>query len=301
MAKVVVTGGAGFIGAHLVDQLVIEGYDVHVVDTLVTGKREDVNPKATLHETDVRDQAALTKLFAGAVYVFHLAALPRVQFSIDFPFESHDTNVNGTLSALLAARGAGVQRFVFSSSSSVYGDLPVLPMHEDAVAKPQSPYGLQKYMCEMHCKMAYDMYQVPTVSLRFFNAYGVRQDPTSAYALVTIKFVFQKKVGQPLTITGDGTQTRDFTHVSDIVQATILAATNGTVGHGEVINIGGGNNVSVNRIAELIGGPSIYIPSRVEPRHTLSDITRAKILLGWLPKVSIEEGIEELKSFYIVE
>lgn len=300
MKKVVVTGGAGFIGSHLTDLLVSEGYDVHVVDTLVAGKREDVHTNATLHEIDVRDLAALTDVFSNTEYVFHLAALPRVQFSIEYPLESHDVNVTGTWNTLIAAKNAGVKRFVFASSSSVYGDQPTLPSRENHPTSPQSPYGLQKCIGEQYTRMAYTLYGLPTVSLRFFNAYGSRQDPQSAYALVTIKFLFQKKEGTPLTITGDGTQTRDFTHVSDIVRATHLAATSASVGAGEVINIGAGRGVSVNRIAELIGGPSVYIAPRVEPHDTLADISQAQKLLGWEPKVTIEEGILSLKSVYSV-
>jgi UDP-glucose 4-epimerase len=298
MSKVVVTGGAGFIGSHLTDQLVAQGHEVHVVDTLIAGKREDVHTNATLHEVDVRDLSVLTAIMSGAKYVFHLAALPRVQFSIDHPLESHDTNVNGTLNALLAARDAGAQRFVFASSSSVYGDLPVLPMHEEMLVVPQSPYGVQKRIGELYVKNVQSIYGLPTVSLRFFNVYGPRQDPSSAYALVTIKFLFQKKEGKPLTITGDGTQTRDFTYVSDTVSGIIAAAESPRVGAGEIINLGAGSSVSVNRIAELIGGPTTYIAPRVEPHDTLADRSRAEELLGWKPLISIEEGIAKLKSSY---
>ncbi len=298
--KVVVTGGAGFIGSHVTDALVEENYDVHVVDTLVAGKREDVNKNAVLHEVDVRDTEKLASILSGAECVLHLAALPRVQFSIEHPLESHDVNVTGTWSTLMAAKKAGVRRLVFASSSSVYGDQLQLPSNEDQPPAPKSPYGLQKYMGECYAKMAHDLYGLETVSLRFFNAYGTRQDPLSPYALVTIKFLFQKKEGKPLTITGDGTQTRDFTHVSDIARSMLLASKSAYVGQGEVINIGAGKGVSVNRIAELIGGPTMNIAPRIEPHDTCADIRRAKKLLNWEPRVSVEEGVKELKTVYTV-
>lgn len=298
MKKAVVTGGAGFVGSHLADLLVTEGYTVEVVDTLVGGKREHVNPKATLHEVDVRDYEKLVDIMNGAEFVFHLAALPRVQYSIDYPEETNAVNIGGTLSVLRAAHKAGVKRVVYAASSSAYGNQPTLPLSEDMKADPLSPYGLQKYVGELYAKVFADVYGLPTVSVRFFNVYGPRLDPEGAYALVIGKFLKQKKDGVPLTITGDGEQTRDFTHISDIVRGTLLAATSEKVGKGEVINLGRGKEATVNKVAELIGGPTAYIPPRIEPRHTRADVRLAKELLGWEPKVSLEEGIAELKQIF---
>lgn len=282
MKKVVVTGGAGFIGTHIVEALKKEGYDVQIVDIK--------------QGSDVRDTDALRALFVGATFVFHLAALPRVQYSLEHPQETNDTNVSGTLSVLTAARDAGVSKVIYSASSSAYGDTDTLPLNEAMPAKPISPYALQKYIGELYCKLFSEVYKLPTVSLRYFNVYGPGADPNGAYALVIAKFLQQRVEGKPITITGDGSQTRDFTHVRDVVRANLLAATDDRVGKGEVINIGAGKNTSVKKIAELIGGPIEHVAPRLEPHDTLADNTLAKNLLGWEPTVSLEEGIAELKK-----
>ena len=282
MAKVVVTGGAGFIGTHVCDALRKEGYEVVSVD-IKTGD-------------DVRDTEKMRTMFAGAEFVFHLAALPRVQYSIEHPQETHDTNVNGTLSALMAAQDAGVKKFIYSASSSAYGDQPVMPLVEMMPARPKSPYGLQKHIGELYCRLWSEVYGLPTVSLRYFNVYGPGASAEGAYALVIAKFLQQRTEGKPLTITGDGTQTRDFTHVRDVVRANLLAAESPNVGHGEVINIGAGKNASVNKVAELIGGPVEQVVARLEPHDTLADNTLAKKLLGWEPQVTLQQGIAELKK-----
>ena len=295
--KIVVTGGAGFIGAHIVDALVERGDDVHVVDNFAGGKRADrINPNATYHEVDVRDYDKLAPIVAGAAYVFHEAALPRVQYSIEHPQETFSVNVEGTVSVLRAAHEGGVQRLVYAASSSAYGDQEKLPLSEDLPAQPKSPYGLQKYIGEMTCRLWSDVYGLRTVSLRYFNVYGPRFDPDGAYALVIGKFFKQRKEGLPLTITGDGTHTRDYTHVRDVVRANLLAMGSPNVGKGELINIGAGRNVSVNDLAALIGGPSVHIEPRLEPAHTLADNSLAKKLLGWEPTARLEEGIAELKK-----
>ena len=282
MAKVIVTGAAGFIGTHICEALRRGGYDVVGVD-IKTGD-------------DVRDTERMKKLFAGAQYVFHLAALPRVPYSIEHPQETHDHNINGTLSALVAAKEAGVSKFIYSASSSAYGDADKMPLTEDVPARPKSPYGLQKYVGELYCRLWSEVYGLPTVSLRYFNVYGPGASDEGAYALVIARFLKQRKESKPMTITGDGTQTRDFTHVRDVVRANLLAATSGKVGKGEVINIGAGKNASVNKIAELINDPIGYVAARLEPHDTLADNSRAKKLLGWSPEVSLEEGIAELKK-----
>ena len=292
----VVTGGAGFIGSHLADTLLAEGYAVRVVDNLSGGKREKIPKNAEFFEQDVNDTAALTKIMTGAEFVFHLAALPRVQYSIEHPVETNKANVDGTVSVLTAARDAGVKRVVYSASSSAYGDQTIMPLTEDMSASPKSPYGLQKYIGELYCRLWSEVYDLSTVSLRYFNVYGPGADPEGAYALVIAKFLKQRTLGGPMTVTGDGVQTRDFTHVRDVVRANILAALSEKVGKGEVINIGAGHNASVTRIAELIGGPVEHIAARLEPHDTLADNTRAKELLGWKPTVSLEDGIVELKK-----
>jgi UDP-glucose 4-epimerase len=306
MEKVVVTGGAGFIGSNLVDALINSGFDVHsidkgievhVIDNYSGGKRDDrINPKATYHDADIRDFNTIAPIIAGAKYVFHEAALPRVQYSIENPELTFSVNVLGTVSVLRAAHEGGVSRVVYAASSSAYGDQVALPLSEDLPAMPKSPYGLQKYVGELSCRVWSEVYGLPTVSLRYFNVYGPKFDPNGAYALVIGKFLKQKKEGTALTITGDGTQTRDFTHVSDIVRANLLAAASANVGKGETINIGAGRNVSVNDLAAMIGGPSVHVEARLEPHDTRADNRKAKELLGWEPTIKLEDGIAELKT-----
>ncbi len=296
MAKVIVTGGAGFIGANLTRALLDRGDEVHVIDTLVASTRERVPKGAVLHEVDIRDTESLIPLCAGVRYLFHCAALPRVQFSIENPIETHAVNITGTLSVLEAARQAKVGRVVYSASSSAYGDQKVLPLVESMAAQPKSPYGLQKYVGELLCKVWSEVYGLSTVSLRYFNVYGSGLDPDGPYALVIGKFLAQRKNGEPLTITGDGEQTRDFTHMRDVVRANLLAAGNVKVGKGEVLNIGAGRDVSIKKLAELIGGPINFVPARLEPKHTKADASLAKELIGWEPTVRFEDGIAELKK-----
>lgn len=294
----VVTGGAGFIGSHLARALLSERYVVRVVDTLLGGKREKIPGGAEFFEQDINDTTALTKVMKGADFVFHFAALPRVQYSIEHPLETDTANVHGTVSVLKAAHDAGVKRVIYSASSSVYGDQAVMPLTEDMPASPKSPYGLQKYIGELYCRVFSEVYGLPTVSLRYFNVYGSWASTEGAYALVIAKFLKQRSLGEPMTITGDGKQTRDFTHVRDVVRANILAAHSKRVGKGEVINIGAGKNASVLHIAKLIGGPITHIAPRLEPHDTLADNSRARKLLGWSPNVTLEDGIAELKKEY---
>lgn len=292
--KMVVVGGAGFIGSNLTEALVARGDEVHVVDNLVAGKREQVHVDAVFHEVDIRNYEDLVPILAGADTVFHFAALPRVQFSIEFPRETNEVNVSGLVNVLTAAQKGGVRRVVYSASSSAYGDQETMPLVENMPAHPLSPYGLQKYIGELYCRLYSEVYSLETVSLRYFNVYGKNQDPEGAYALVIGKFLKQKAEGVPLTITGDGEQTRDFTHVRDVVRANILASESEKVGRGEEINIGAGNNCSVNRLAQLIGGPIEHIEARLEPKDTLANTARAKELLGWEPTITLEKGIQEL-------
>ena len=294
--KIIVTGGAGFIGSHIVDALILDGHEVHIVDDMSAGKMENVNAKATLHKVDIRDKAQLVPIFAGASYVFHEAAVPRVQYSIDNPLETHDVNVNGLLCVLEACRVNNVGRLIFASSASIYGEPDVLPTREDMPTNPMSPYASHKYIGEVYLKLYAKIYNLETVCLRYFNVYGPRFDPDGAYPLVIGYFLKRMKEGKTLTITGDGTQTRDFVHVHDVAAANLLAMTGDKVGSGEVINIGGGTRYSMNYVAELLGGKVEYIPARLEPHDTEADISRAKELLGWAPEVKFEEGIKELKK-----
>lgn len=301
--KVLITGGAGFIGSNLGDVLIANGHEVHVIDNLSNGKKENLNSRAILHTVDIRDVPDLEKTLKkiGNVQgIFHLAALPRVQYSIENPKETHEVNVTGTHNILELARTHGNIKVVYAASSSVYGDQAVLPLHEDVAPLPKSPYALQKYMGELLCRLYSEIYNLPTVSLRYFNVYGPKLDPDGAYALVVGKFLKQRQSGAPLTITGDGYQTRDFTHVRDVAMANILALNN-NVSKGEAINIGAGNNIDINALAKLIGGEVQYISSRLEPRDTLADNTRAKELLGWQPSVMFEEGIEELRKIFDIK
>ncbi len=294
--RLLVTGGAGFIGSNLVDELVRQKHHVLVIDNLSGGKIENVNRKAKFYRADVTDMKQIKPIFRGVDYVFHLAALPRVQFSIEHPLESDTVNVRGTLNILVASADAGVKRVIYSASSSAYGDQKIMPLRENFVAHPKSPYGLQKHIGELYCKTWSEVYGLPTVCLRYFNVYGHRQNDEGAYALVIAKFFKQKSLGQPMTVTGDGKQTRDFTNVKDVVRANILAMRSKKVGKGEVVNIGASNNQSILCIAKLIGGLVKFIPARFEPKNSLADNKLAAKLLGWHPTVSIEEGIAELKQ-----
>lgn len=299
--KVVVVGGAGFIGSHVADALVERGFNVHVIDNLSGGKKENINPKVFFHKADIRNLEEIKPIIKGAKFVFHLAALPRVQYSIEHPAETHEVNVTGTQNVLIAAREGGVKRVIYSASSSAYGDQPTMPLVETMTPNPKSPYGLHKYVGEVYMRVWSAVYNLETVSLRYFNVYGPRINPDGAYPLAIGKFLKQRQAGKPLTIWGDGTQTRDFTHVRDVVKANLLAAESDKVGKGEVINIGAGKNFSINKIAELIGGPTIHEPARLEPHDTLADNSLAKKLLGWKPEVSLEEGINELKKLWNIE
>ncbi len=292
--KILVTGGAGFIGSNLTDALINKGHQVVVIDNLSTGKEENINPKAEFHKLDLRDFAAIRPLFTGIEGVFHVAAVPRIPLSIEKPIETNEVNITGTLNTLLAAKEGGVKKLVYSSSSSVYGNQKELPLEEEMKADPLNPYALQKYVGELYCRIFPEIYHLPTVSLRYFNVYGPRQPEEGSYVPVVGVFLKQKEKGLPLTITGDGGQTRDFTHVSDVVRANIMAMESERVGKGEAINIGAGKNYSINQLAEMVGGKVKYITLPAgEMRDTLADISKAKNLLGWQPETGLEEGIKE--------
>ena len=297
MGKIIVTGGAGFIGSHIVDALVAGGYEVHIVDNMSAGKKENVNPKAVLHVVDIRDKEKLMPIFEGAKYVFHEAAMPQVEYSIRNPLETNDVNVVGLISVLEASRLNSVKRVIFASSSAIYGNQEVLPILETMEVRPLSPYGAQKYIGEVYIKLYAQIYGLETVCLRYFNVYGPRQSANGAYASVIPKFIEFRKNDELLLITGDGEQTRDFVNIKDIVKANILAMKGDKVGKGEIINIGANNQYSINYIAKLIGGEVSYISPRIEPKNTRAGILRAKELLDWEPTVSLENGIKELKEY----
>lgn len=289
-------GGAGFIGSNLVDALVERGDDVIVVDNLSSGYRRNLNPAAPLEDIDIAvDSEGLTSALEGRDVVFLTAALARVPRSIEDPVGTHTVNVTGSLRVMKAAVDAGVRRLVYSSSSSVYGDQPTLPLTEDMVPGPLNPYACQKYMSELYARNFSHIYGLQTVCLRYFNVYGPRQVTEGAYRLVISIFMDQRARGEPLTIHGDGQQTRDFTWVGDVVRANILAAESDRVGRGEPINVGAGAEVSIKRVAELIGGPVVHVPPRgFDERFKRAGIDRARQLLGWEPRVQIEEGIRRI-------
>lgn len=296
MEKVIVTGGAGFIGSHIVDMLVEEGYEVHIVDDMSAGKEENINKKATFHKVDIRDKEQLIPIFKDAKYVFHEAAMPRVQYSIENPIETNDVNVNGLISVLEACRVNNVKRLVLASSSSIYGEPNVLPTREDMSIDPMSPYALHKYIGENYLRLYSRIYNLETVNLRYFNVYGPRLNPEGSYPLVIGYFMKLLKQGKKLSITGDGSQTRDFVHVKDVARANLFAIKSEKVGKGEVINIGGGIRYSIKYIAELIGGEVEYVAPRIEPHDTEADISKAKEILDWSPVITLEDGIKELKE-----
>lgn len=296
MKKAVVTGGAGFIGHNLVAALVARGYEAHIVDRDPSFRRTKLDKSAVLHELDIRHTDKIETVFRDADVVFHTAAVPRVPYSIDNPVETTDENITGTVSVLAAATRAKVRRVVYSSSGSAYGNQEILPFVETMIASPIHPYGLQKYVGERFAEIWPSIYGTETVSLRYFNVYGSGMDPNGAYALAIAKFAQAQMEGKPLTIFGDGTITRDFTHVTDVVDANIRAAESDKVGKGEVFNIGAGRNVSIQTLAEMFDCPIEYGPARIEAHDAVADNTKAKEVLGWIPKVTLEDGIAALKK-----
>ena len=289
-----VTGGGGFIGSHLVEALLDRGYGVRVLDNFTTGRLDRIHRFAELVRADIRKGASIAPSFRGVDCVFHTAALPRVPLSIENPLETHMVNVVGTINVLLAARDAGVRRVVYSGSSSVYGDQLHLPLDEEMRPNPLSPYALQKLAGEQYTRLFHRLYGIETLTLRYFNVFGPRMATEGAYLTVISAFLQARSEGRPLPIYGDGEQTRDFTHVRDVVRANLLAIDSG-IADGRAINIGQGRSVSVNWIAERIGGPKIYRPARAgDVRNTLADHSQAERVLGWRPQVSTEQGTDEL-------
>lgn len=310
--NLLVTGGAGFIGSNLVDALIEQGHRVIVIDNLTTGKKENLNPLAEFHKLDIRDIDSIKPFFKNIDYVFHLAAQPRIQPSIQNPLESNSINLGGTLNILVCARDARVKKLIYSASSSAYGDQSQTPLTEAMNPNPKNPYALQKYVGELYCKMFNNLYGLPTACLRYFNVYGPRQSIEGAYATVIGIFLRQRFAGEPLTVVGDGTIRRDFTYVGDVVRANILAMESDEVGNAEVINIGTGKNYCINDVARLIlektdnldfkkpAEPITYIPPRLgEAKVTLADNKKAKELLRWQPGVYFEDGLQKTIEYYL--
>jgi nucleoside-diphosphate-sugar epimerase len=299
--KALVTGGAGFIGSHLVEALVGLGYHTTIVDDLSTGKMENISDflgreKAEFVRGSVTDLSLLKKLCKGVNYIFHLAAIASVPRSIDNPQLSHEVNVGGTLNVLLAARDNGAEKVVLASSAAIYGNSPALPQKEESLPHPLSPYAANKLAAEYYCQVFSEVYKLPTVCLRYFNIYGPRQDVNSEYAAVIPWFISEVLRGNPPVILGDGEQTRDFAYVKDAVAANILALKSGVTG---VFNIGQGKSTSINQLAELITGligrdvKPAYRETRLgDVRHSLADITRAQAV-GYSPKYDLKAGLAE--------
>ncbi|MGD0817151.1 MAG: SDR family oxidoreductase [Methanomassiliicoccales archaeon] len=295
--RICVTGGSGFIGSNIV-QVLAKKNDVIVIDSLLTGRRSNLeNIECKFIEGSVNDAEKLRHAFLGVDYVLHQAALASVPRSIDDPMSSNLNNVEGTLNVLMMARKCNVKKVVFASSSSVYGDTPTLPKVETMAPNPQSPYAVTKIAAEQYCQVFWKNYKLPTAALRYFNAFGPRQDPNMQYAAVIPKFIQLTKAGKKLVVYGDGEQTRDFTYIMDVVQANLRAAVD-TESNGEVFNIARQESISLNGLAKMIfdqlgkKGQMEYLPERAgDIKHSLADITKAKTLLGYKPEYTIEQGV----------
>ncbi len=297
--KILVTGGAGFIGSHLADKLIEKGHEIIIIDNLSTGSEKNLNSQAFFHNIDIADFEKIKPLFQGVDYVFHLAALARVPLSIEDPINTSKTNILGAINVFKASAESGVKRVVFASSSSVYGNQEKMPLKENMYCQPLSPYALQKLTAENFAQLFSDIYKIPIISLRYFNVYGPRLNFDSEYSLVIGKFLKQKKEGKPLTIFDDGEQARGFCYVDDVVEANIKAMESEKIKGGEVINVGSDKSNSINYLAELIGGEVEYFPPRIgDVRNSQADLTLAKELLDWQPKTSFEDGVEIVKKWF---
>lgn len=296
-AVAVVTGGAGFIGSHMVDLLLSEDFEVRVIDNLAGGHgsnlaAHDGDERLTCHWDDIRSQEPGSPIFSGARYVFHFAGIGDIVPSIENPTEYMDVNIQGTVRVLECAREAGIEKLVYAASSSCYG-LAETPTREDHAVAPQYPYALSKYLGEQAVFHWHQVYGLPVNSIRIFNAYGTRVRTTGAYGAVFGVFLKQKLATKPFTVVGDGTQTRDFIYASDVAKAFFAAAE--TDISGENFNVGAGTPQSVNRLVELLGGDVIYVPKRPgEPDCTWADITKISEMLDWRPQVSFEEGVTRM-------
>jgi nucleoside-diphosphate-sugar epimerase len=306
MAQYVVTGGAGFIGSHLVERLVRQGERVRVVDNLVTGKRENLAnlPTVDFLEGDLADIDVARRAVTGADYVLHQAAIPSVPRSVEDPITSNRANIDATLNVLVAAREAGVTRVIYAGSSSAYGDTPTLPKIETMPTAPLSPYALQKLVGEQYCQLFTRLYGLQTVTVRYFNVFGPRQDPSSPYSGVISLFISALCDARRPTIYGDGEQTRDFTYVANVVDG-VLRACQAAQATGEVVNVATGRRISLNElfrtIRRLIGTevePIYAAPRAGDVRDSQADISKARRLLGYEPSVDLEEGLEKTVGWY---
>lgn len=306
-----VTGGCGFIGSNIVRFLVNQGRNVRVLDNLATGNIVNIQDmilqgKVELHHGDIRDVSAVTSACKGIRHLFHLAALPSVAGSVEFPGQSHAVNLDGTVNLLIAARDAGVDRFVFSSSSAVYGESPELPKRENLLPDPLSPYAVQKLSGEYYCRNFRALYGLKTFCLRYFNVFGPRQNPKSQYAAVVPLFVEAIRDGRQPTIFGDGEQTRDFIFVEDIVRANLACCQASESTAGGVYNIAWGNRMTINELAKMVavtmGRPDItpihQAPRAGEIRDSQADSSLAQTVLGWRPQVAFPEGLKRTVEWF---
>jgi UDP-glucose 4-epimerase len=309
MARVLVTGGAGFIGSNLTEALLKKGHQVRVLDNFSTGKRENLlfdkgYSSFEVTEGDICDPAVCHEAMKGIEYVYHEAALPSVQRSVEDPLASNAVNVEGTLNVLIAARDAGAKRMIYASSSSVYGDTPTLPKQEEMAPNPLSPYALQKYIGEQYCRLFFQLYGLETVSLRYFNIFGPKQDPASIYSAVIPRFIDALvKRDQPI-IFGDGEQSRDFTYIDNVVEANLLALSKDHL-QGEVVNVACGKQISLNQLLrilkEILGSnisPLHQEPRKGDVKHSLADIRKGKEILNYVPKVEIEVGLRRTLEYF---
>ncbi len=299
MSHYLVTGGAGFIGSHLVEELIRRGEQVRVLDNLSTGKLRNLAhiPGVEFQEGDIADPAACARATEGIDYVLHQAAIPSVPRSVKDPVTSNRANIDGSLNILVAARDAGVKRLVYAGSSSAYGDTPTLPKHEAMPTNPLSPYALQKLVAEQYCRMFTRLYGLETVTIRYFNVFGPRQDPGSPYSGVISLFATAVLEGRQPTIYGDGGQTRDFTYVANVVDGVLRAALS-PAASGEVINVATGGRISLNDLLRTLNGLAgttlspLYAEGRQgDVRDSQADITKARTLLGYTPLIELEEGL----------
>lgn len=306
MASYLVTGGAGFIGSHLAEELVRRGDNVRVVDSLITGKRHNLAhlPQVEFLHGDLADFDVARRAVSGVEYVLHQAAIPSVPRSVQDPVTSNRANIDASLNLLVAARDAGVKRVVYAGSSSAYGNTPTLPKVETMPTAPLSPYALQKLVAEQYCQMFTQLYGLETVTIRYFNVFGPRQDPSSPYSGVISLFISALCDGRQPTIFGNGEQTRDFTYVANVVDG-VLRACHAQDASGEVINVATGGRISLNElfrtVRDLVGGsgePKYAEPRAGDVQDSQADISKARRLLGYEPVVSFEEGLSRTVAWH---